>query len=95
MNNVGGKVAAVFREGDGGFCDSNTVRHEVAHALGALQQPAPHAFDGAHCNDAYEDTMCYPSSPKRADGSYHSRFFDYGNDDYWDPPNRGPLSWGP
>ena len=90
-NNNGGKVAVVFRAG-AGFCGSNTVRHEVAHNLGALQRSAPHAFDGAHCNDAYEDTMCYGSAPQRA-GGVRGQLFDYGNDDYWDPPNGAPLGW--
>jgi hypothetical protein len=90
LNNLGGKTAIVFRNGDG-FCSSNAVRHEIGHNLGGLQSVAPHAFDGSHCNDAYEDTMCYPNSPLRADGE-RGRFFDYGNDDYWSLPG-SPLPW--
>src|SRR3954466_7376754 len=90
LNNFGGKAAIVFRNGDG-FCSSNAVRHEIGHNLGALQRVAPHAFDGSHCNDAYEDTMCYPSSPLVGDGQ-RGRFFDYGNDDYWSLPG-SPLPW--
>jgi hypothetical protein len=90
LNNLGGKAAIVFRNGDG-FCSSNAVRHEIGHNLGALQSVAPHAFDGSHCNDAYEDTMCYPNAPLRADGT-RGRFFDYGNDDYWSLPG-SPLPW--
>jgi hypothetical protein len=90
-NNQGGRVAMVFRSGSG-FCGSNTVRHEIGHNLGALQPGAPHAFDGAHCDDAYEDTMCYASAPRRSSGSFQRLFFDYGNDDYWDPPSGPPLS---
>jgi hypothetical protein len=90
-NNSGGKVAIVFRAGEG-FCGSNTVRHEIGHNLGALQPSAPHAFDGAHCDDAYEDTMCYSSAPPRATGG-RGLYFDYGNDDYWDPPAGAPLAW--
>lgn len=89
-NNAGGKVALIFREGRG-FCDSNTLRHEIAHNLGALQPGAPNAFDGAHCNDAYEDTMCYASAARRGDGRFQQAFFDFGNDDYWDPPAGPPL----
>lgn len=93
LNNLGGKVAAVFRNGGSGFCSSNAVRHEIGHNLGALQKVAPHAFDGMHCNDAAEDTMCYPDvSPQRANGQ-PGLFFDYHNDDYWDPPNGPPLAW--
>jgi hypothetical protein len=93
LNNLGGKTAIVFRNGgaNDGFCSSNAVRHEIGHNLGGLQSVAPHAFDGSHCNDAYEDTMCYPNSPLRADGE-RGRFFDYGNDDYWSLPG-SPLPW--
>jgi hypothetical protein len=92
LNNLGGKIAVVFSNGSGGFCSSNTVRHEIGHNLGALQPVAPHAFDGAHCNDAYEDTMCYSNSPKVA-GGQRGLFFDYNNDDYWDPPGGVGLPW--
>jgi hypothetical protein len=90
LNNFGGKVAVVFRSGDG-FCSSNAVRHEIGHNLGALQPSAPHAFDGSHCNDAIEDTMCYSNSPQVANGQ-RGLFFDYKNDDYWDPAG-GALPW--
>src|SRR3954447_342733 len=90
LNNFGGKAAIVFRNGDG-FCSSNAARHEIGHNLGALQRIAPHAFDGSHCNDAYEDTMCYPNSPLVGDGQ-RGQFFDYGNDDYWSLPG-SPLPW--
>src|SRR3954468_4946733 len=90
LNNLGGKAAIVFRNGDG-FCSSNAVRHEIGHNLGGLQSVAPHAFDGSHCNDAYEDTMCYPNSPLVGDGQ-RGQFFDYGNDDYWSLPG-SPLPW--
>jgi hypothetical protein len=92
LNNLGGKIAVVFPNGGGGFCSSNTVRHEIGHNLGALQPVAPHAFDGAHCNDAYEDTMCYSNSPRVA-GGQRGLFFDYNNDDYWDPPSGVGLPW--
>jgi hypothetical protein len=90
LNNFGGKAAIVFRNGNG-FCSSNAVRHEIGHNLGGLQSVAPHAFDGSHCNDAYEDTMCYPNAPLVADGE-RGQFFDYGNDDYWSLPG-SPLPW--
>jgi hypothetical protein len=92
LNNLAGKVAVVFPNGNGGFCSSNTVRHEIGHNLGALQPTAPHAFDGAHCDDAYEDTMCYSQAPKVSNGQ-RGQFFDYQNDDYWDPPSGAPLPW--
>ena len=93
LNNLGGKVAVVYRDSGGGFCSSNAVRHEIGHNLGALQRVAPHAFDGMHCNDAAEDTMCYPNvSPQVANGQ-EGLFFDYHNDDYWDPPAGPPLPW--
>src|SRR3954452_3891420 len=90
LNNFGGKAAVVFRNGSG-FCSSNAARHEIGHNLGGLQPVAPHAFDGSHCDDAYEDTMCYSNSPEVADGD-RGTFFDYGNDDYWSLPG-APLPW--
>jgi hypothetical protein len=90
LNNFGGKAAVVFRNGDG-FCSSNAARHEIGHNLGGLQAVAPHAFDGSHCDDAYEDTMCYSNAPQVADGD-RGQFFDYGNDDYWSLPG-APLPW--
>ena len=91
-NNYGGKVAVIFRADDG-FCGQDTVRHEIGHTLGAMQPDAPHAFDGVHCDDAYEDTMCYPDSPIRGSGDFQDQYFDYGNDDYWDPPGGRRLGW--
>jgi hypothetical protein len=92
LNNFGGKVAVVFLNGSSAFCSSNAVRHEIGHNLGALQPVAPHAFDGSHCNDAIEDTMCYSNSPRVSTGQ-RGLFFDYRNDDYWDPPAGPPLPW--
>jgi hypothetical protein len=91
LNNYGGKVAMVFHSGASSFCSSNAVRHEIGHNLGALQPSAPHAFDGSHCNDAIEDTMCYSNSPRVSNGM-RGQFFDYRNDDYWDPAG-GALPW--
>jgi hypothetical protein len=91
LNNFGGKTAIVFRNGQDGFCSSNAARHEIGHNLGALQPVAPHAFDGAHCDDAYEDTMCYSIAPQVAGGE-RGQYFDYRNDDYWSLPNQ-PLPW--
>ena len=91
-NNFGGRIALIYKP-DGRFCGSNTVRHEIGHNLGALQPDAPHAFDGSHCNDAFEDTMCYPNAPRRASGEANALFFDYGNNDYWDPPGGALRGW--
>jgi hypothetical protein len=91
INNFGGKTAIIFRNGDDGFCSSNAARHEMGHNLGGLQPEAPHAFDGSHCNDAYEDTLCYANSPLRTHG-HRGQFFDYRNDDYWSLPG-APLAW--
>src|SRR3954454_20478230 len=90
LNNFGGKAAVVFRNGSG-FFSSNAARHEIGKNLGGLQPVAPHAFDGSHCNDAYEDTMCYSNSPEVADGD-RGTLFDYGNADYWSLPG-APLPW--
>ena len=69
------------------------VRHEIGHNLGALQPEAPHTTDGVHCNDAFEDTMCGSESPKIVGADFNGLYFDYGNDDYWDPPRGRPLRW--
>jgi hypothetical protein len=92
-NNAGGSVGLIFRDGDA-FCDQNAVRHEIGHTLGAVQPgAAPHGDPTGHCTDAFEDTMCLDTSPNRGDGSFQGEFFDFSNDDYWDPPNGQPLGW--
>lgn len=92
-------LAIVYRPYDparattGGFCRGRTLRHELGHNLGALQQGAPHAFDGAHCDDSAEDTMCYVFAATPDTGP---ATFDHGNDDYWDPVaagRSGRLPW--
>ena len=78
----------------GGFCRGRTLRHELGHNLGALQARAPNAFDGAHCDDSPEDTMCYTSATSGVDTG--DAAFDHGNDDYWDPVaagRSGKLAW--
>jgi hypothetical protein len=91
LNNQGGKLAAVFLDGSD-FCGGTTVRHEIGHTMGAVQPGAPHLAAGGHCSDAYEDTMCLPTAPRVAGGD-EGLFFDYGNDDYWDPPAGPALGW--
>lgn len=86
--NEGRTLAIVYRPynmtdaASGGFCRGRTLRHEMGHTMGALQKVAPHAFDGAHCNDSGEDTMCYTFADSVDTGGAD---FDYRNDDYWDP----------
>jgi hypothetical protein len=92
LNNFGGKLALIFRNGRD-FCGADVVRHEIGHNLGALQPDAPNTADGVHCNDAFEDTMCGWEAPKLAGGPFNGMYFDYGNDDYWDPPQGAPLGW--
>jgi hypothetical protein len=91
LNNQGGKLAAVFLDG-GEFCGATTVRHEIGHTLGAVQPGAPNLAPGGHCDDAYEDTMCLPTARRVANGD-QGLYFDYGNDDYWDPPAGPALGW--
>ncbi len=64
----------------GGFCRGRTAMHEMGHNLGAIQKVAPHAFDGAHCNDSAEDVMCYTSATSNDTGTTGE--FDYRKDDY-------------
>jgi hypothetical protein len=74
---------------DGGFCRGRTLLHEVGHNLGALQNVAPNAFDGAHCNDDNNDVMCYTDTDQFTSDS---STFDFKNNDFWDPAT-GPLPW--
>lgn len=85
--NEGRTTAIVYRpynaaDASGGFCRGRTLRHELGHNMGALQSVAPSAFDGAHCDDSAEDTMCYTSATSFDSGD---AAFDHNNDDYWDP----------
>jgi hypothetical protein len=80
-------LALVYRpysasDANGGFCRGRTLRHELGHTMGALQSAAPNDFDGAHCKDDAQDTMCYVSETSYASSA---PTFDYNNDDYWDP----------
>ena len=68
----------------GGFCRGRTLLHELGHNLGALQSGAPNAFDGAHCDDDNNDTMCYTGEATDQANSPDAQF-DYHKDDYWDP----------
>lgn len=65
----------------GGFCAP--ILHELAHAMGAVLPNAPH-YDGGHCNDNANDFLCFYASAIAYDPAA-GRYFDYGNDDYWDP----------
>ena len=91
LNNFGGKTAIVFRNGDALLQLERRAARDRATTSAPSSPMAPHAFDGSHCNDAYEDTMCYSNSPQVADGK-RGTFFDYGNDDYWSLPG-APLAW--
>lgn len=92
--NQGRTTAIVYRpypttDSSGGFCRGRTLMHELGHNMGALQKVAPHAFDGAHCNDSAEDVMCYTSSTSVDTGG---AAFDWNNDDYWDPAANPALA---
>ncbi|MDQ4025827.1 MAG: zinc-dependent metalloprotease, partial [Actinomycetota bacterium] len=87
-------TAIVYRpyptsDASGGFCRGRTLLHELGHNMGALQKVAPHAFDGAHCNDSAEDVMCYTSQTSVDTGG---PAFDWNNDDYWDPAANPALA---
>lgn len=94
--NNGRTTGIVYRphstsNGEGGFCRGRTLLHELGHNMGALQVAAPSSFDDAHCNDSAEDVMCYTSATSNDTGP---AVFDYGSNDYWDPPAPSPaLPW--
>jgi hypothetical protein len=78
----------------GGFCRGRTLLHELGHNLGALQSGAPNAFDGAHCDDDNNDTMCYTGEATDQANSTDAQF-DYHKDDYWDPGASKPTTQNP
>jgi hypothetical protein len=73
-------------------CWDYAESHELLHNIGAVQNNAPNASGGYHCNDGY-DVMCYDDGGSKAD--YHidpdcweSRFrtlLDCNGDDYFHP----------
>ena len=67
----------------GGFCRGRTLLHELGHNMGAVQNVAPNAFDGAHCDDDNNDTMCYRDQAADQITSPTPQF-DFGKNDYWD-----------
>jgi hypothetical protein len=90
LNNGGGKLALIFRDGDG-FCGPTTVLHELGHTLGAVQpRPGQTDWDG-HCHDDVADIMCnLADTEAQVDARVD---VDSGSDDYWDPPAGPPLTW--
>lgn len=81
---------------NGGFCAP--ILHELAHAMGAVQPSAPH-YSGGHCNDHGNDLLCLFQSTIPYDANLGGYYFDYRNDDYWDPAadptsgSTGRLAW--
>ena len=67
---------------NGGFCAP--ILHELAHGMGAVQPSAPH-YTGGHCNDNGNDLLCLFNSAIPYDPNLGGYYYDYGNDDYWDP----------
>ncbi len=64
------------------------VLHEGLHTLGAVQNSAPHASGGHHCNDGF-DIMCYDDGGPFADyeetACPDAYALDCGGDDYFNP----------
>jgi hypothetical protein len=80
-------VSVIYRyypatDANGGFC--SPVLHELAHSMGAVQPSAPH-YAGGHCNDNGNDLLCLMASTIPYDPALGGFYYDYGNDDYWDP----------
>jgi hypothetical protein len=77
-------VSVIYRYYDpngpnGGFCAP--VLHELAHSMGAVQPSAPHYT----CNDNGNDVLCLFASAIPYDPNLGGYYFDYSDDDYWDP----------
>lgn len=66
--------------------NAGTTGHEVMHALGAVQDGAPHASGGFHCTDEY-DRMCYADGSGRplsyACPESYDQLFDCNHDDFF------------
>lgn len=67
----------------GEFCSGNTILHELSHQMGAVQMQATHHYSG-HVNDSSNDLMSNGAGPTPHDPVLGA-FYDFGNDDYWDP----------
>jgi hypothetical protein len=97
VNRTTGIVYRPYAASDGltgGFCRGRTLLHELGHNLGALQSGAPNAFDGAHCDDDNNDTMCYTGVATDQVSSPDAQF-DYRKNDYWDPGASKPTTQNP
>ncbi len=95
-------VSLIYRyyepnNGEGGFC--SPVLHELTHAMGAVSSYAPHYSGDGHCTDNGNDLLCKTASTIPYEPSLGGFYYDYGNDDYWDPaadPSAGSaakLGW--
>ena len=88
--NRGGQRAFVFGDGSPQFGPARTQAfvHETLHALGAVQDGAPHASGLGHCFD-WADVMCYddggPTAPRPwpAAACPGALRIDCGGDDYF------------
>lgn len=84
LNNRGDRFGITYG------CSWTTMMHESGHNLGAVQNNAPNASGGWHCNDE-QDIMCYNdggSSSGTFTACSDKDHFDCNHDDYFhpDPP---------
>ncbi len=94
-NNRTSALAAIY---NGCWADGTTAAHELGHALGAVQESAPHATPYGHCWDEW-DIMCYEDGTTHAMETRCSgyvtndRLLDCNNDDYFNtnPPSGSYL----
>jgi hypothetical protein len=94
-NNIYTSWAVIY---SGCWADETTAAHELGHALGAVQDSAPHYSGHGHCTDEW-DVMCYKDGPgvslQYLCGDYnHDARLDCNHDDYFstNPPSGNYLA---
>lgn len=75
-----------------GCLAGDVATHELFHALGGVNDNAPHGVPGGHCLDDGWDIMCAVESGQTARCPVqHARLLDCGRDDYFAINPQGPY----